>query len=101
MRIYIETLKQVLYMPPVLRLTYLCKRIRIMSKPRGIHRGVANVRHFRHVSTHNVFPKMFLLMKNDKQRITYFNYVCFMFIVLMTSFHKLKDKICNEYCDLN
>jgi len=31
-------------------------------------------------------------MKNDKQRITYFNYVCFMFIVLMTSFHMLKDK---------
>ena len=33
-----------------------------------------------------------LLMKIDKQCITYFNYVCFMFIVLMTSFHKLKDK---------
>jgi len=29
-------------------------------------------------------------MKNDKHRITHFNYVCFMFIVLMTSFHKLK-----------
>jgi hypothetical protein len=32
-------------------------------------------------------------MKNDKQRITYFNYVCFRFIVLMTSFQKLKDKL--------
>jgi len=31
-------------------------------------------------------------MKNYKQHITYFHYVCFMFIVLMTSFHKLKDK---------
>jgi hypothetical protein len=31
-------------------------------------------------------------LPNDKQRITYFNYVCFMFIVLMISFHKLKDK---------
>jgi hypothetical protein len=38
-------------------------------------RGVATVRHFRHVSTHNLFPNIFLLMKNDKQRITYFNYV--------------------------
>ena len=55
-------------------------------------RGVATVRHFRHVPTHNFFPKFVLLMKNDKQRITYFNYVCFMFIVLMTSLHKLKDK---------
>ena len=57
-----------------------------------IGRGVATVRHFRHVPTHNFFPKFSLLMKNDKQRITYFNYVCVMFIVLMTSFHKLKDK---------
>jgi hypothetical protein len=55
-------------------------------------RGVATVRHFRHVPTQNFFPQICLLMKNDKQRITYFNYVCFMFIVLMTSFHKLKDK---------
>ena len=55
-------------------------------------RGVATVRHFRHVSTHICFPKILLLMKNDKQRITYFNYVCFMFIVLMKSFHRLKDK---------
>ena len=56
-------------------------------------RGVATVRYFRHVPTHNFFPQFFLLMKNDKQSITYFNYyVCFMFIVLMTSFHKLKDK---------
>ena len=55
-------------------------------------RGVATVRHFRQVPTHNIFHNIFLLMKNDKQRITYFNYVCFMFIVLMTSFHKLKDK---------
>ena len=53
---------------------------------------VTTIRHFRHVPTHNFFPNIFLLMKNDKQRITYFNYVCFMFIVLMTSFHKLKDK---------
>jgi hypothetical protein len=51
-------------------------------------RGVATVRHFRH----NCSPNICLLMKNDKQRITYFDYVCFMFIVLMTSFHKLKDK---------
>jgi hypothetical protein len=36
-------------------------------------RGIATARHFRHVPTHNFFPKMFLLMKNDKQRITYFN----------------------------
>ena len=54
--------------------------------------GVATVSHFRHVPTHKFVPKLFLLMKNDKQRITYFNYVCFMFIVLMTGFHKLKDK---------
>jgi hypothetical protein len=54
----------------------MCNYIRI-----EITRGVATVRHFRHVPTHNFFPKMFLLMKNDKQRITYFNYVCFMFIV--------------------
>jgi hypothetical protein len=54
-------------------------------------RGVATIRHFRHMPTHNCFPNIFLLMKNDKQHITYFNYVCFMFIVLMTSFHKLKD----------
>ena len=58
----------------------------------SVHRGVATVRHFRHVPTHNFPPKIVLLMNNDKQRITYFNYVCFMFIVLMTSFHKLKDK---------
>jgi hypothetical protein len=32
------------------------------------------------------------LMNNDKQRIRYVNYVCFMFIVLMTNFHELKDK---------
>jgi hypothetical protein len=55
-------------------------------------RGVATVRHFRHVPTHNFFTNFFLVMKNDKQGITYFNYVCFMFIVLMTSFHNLKDK---------
>ena len=55
-------------------------------------RGVATVRHFRQVPTHNFFPNILVLMKNDKQRITYFNYVCFMFIVLMTSFYKLKDK---------
>jgi hypothetical protein len=46
-------------------------------------------------------PNFFLLMKNDKQRITYFNYVCFMFIVLMTSFHKLKDKrVTESFCHL-
>ena len=55
--------------------------------------GVATVRHFRHMPTRNFFPKILLLMKNDKQRITYFNYVCLRFIVLMTSFHKLKDKL--------
>jgi len=49
-----------------------------------VSRGVATVRHFRHVPTHNFFPKIFLLMKNDKQRITYFNV-----------------NICNEYCDLS
>ena len=57
-----------------------------------IVRSVATVRHFRHVPTHNFVLKIVLLMKNDKQRITYFNYFCFMFIVLMTSFHKLKGK---------
>jgi hypothetical protein len=46
-------------------------------KSSGVDRGVATVRHFRHVPTHNFFPKFLLLMKNDKQRITYFNYVCF------------------------
>ena len=56
------------------------------------NRGIVTVRHFRHLPTHTVFPKFVLLMKNDKQRITYFNYVCFMFNVLMTNFHKLKDK---------
>ena len=55
-------------------------------------RSVATVSHVRHVPTHICFPKNVLLMKNEKQRITYFNYVCFMFTVLMTSFHKLKDK---------
>ena len=39
-------------------------------------RGVGTVRHFRHVPTHNFSPNICLLMKNDKQRITYFNYVC-------------------------
>jgi hypothetical protein len=48
-------------------------------------RGVATVRHFRHVPTHNLFPNFFLLMKNDKQRITYFNYVCFIFITVTES----------------
>jgi GTP-binding protein EngB required for normal cell division len=56
-------------------------------------RDVATVRHFRHII---VSPIISLLMKNDKQRITYFNYVCFMFIVLMTNFHKLKDKHLKE-----
>jgi hypothetical protein len=45
-----------------------------------IVRSVATVRHFRHVPTHNFVLKIVLLMKNDKQRITYFNYFCFMFI---------------------
>jgi hypothetical protein len=36
----------------------------------SVHRGVATVRHFRHVPTHNFPPKIVLLMKNDKQRIT-------------------------------
>ena len=44
-----------------------------------MYSGVATIRHFRHVPTHNFSP-------------FFFNYVCFMFIVLMTSFHKLKDK---------
>jgi hypothetical protein len=39
-------------------------------------------------------------MKNDKLPITYFNYVCFMFIVLMTSFHKLKDKHLQITCNI-
>jgi hypothetical protein len=54
-----------------------------------VARGIATIRR---VPTHNLFLKIVLLVKNDKQPITYFNYVCFMFIVLMTSFHKLKDK---------
>jgi hypothetical protein len=62
-------------------------------------RGVATVRHFRHVPTHVFFPKNVLLMKNEKQRITYFNYVCFMFIVQASTSWKIN--ICNEYCDLN
>jgi hypothetical protein len=37
-----------------------------------VSRGVATARHFRHVPTHNLFPKICLLMKNDKQRIAYF-----------------------------
>jgi hypothetical protein len=48
---------------------------------------------------HIFSPKNVLLMKNEKQRITYLNYVCFMFIVLMTSFHKLTD--CMELIFLN
>jgi hypothetical protein len=36
--------------------------------PNIIIRGVATVRHFRHVPTHNIFPKIVLLMKNDKHR---------------------------------
>jgi hypothetical protein len=47
-----------------------------------VDRGVATVRHFSHVPTHNFFPKIFILMKNDKQHITYFKYVCFMLTIL-------------------
>ena len=55
-------------------------------------RGVATVRHFRHVPTHNFPPKFVYWWKMTNNALHIFNYVCFMFIVLVTSFHKLKDK---------
>jgi len=61
----------------------LSRKIRRVFSSMSLFRGVATVMHFRHVPTHNFFPKNVLLMKNDKQRITYYNYVCFWNKVLL------------------
>ena len=72
--------KQIIYLSSV---THGRSHIRI--------RGVATMRHFRHVSTHNFLPKFFYWWKKTNSTL-HILIMSVLFIVLMTSFHKLKDK---------
>ena len=68
-------------------------RIELIAIRLLFNRGVATVRHFRHVPTHNFPPKKLYCwkMRNNALRILIMSILC-LIIVLMTSFHKLKDK---------